>query len=206
MMKKVLDDILQNNPLLWRGGEISKTKIEAISTGYDVLDEILPAGGWPINALVEVISPRWGIGELQLLLPALIQVSQQPRRLIWIAPPFVPYASGLVNSGIAIEQVVVIPMDKVAASVSWTMEKILKTQSCGIAMSWPKRLQDKTIRRLQLAAEAGNSLGFLFRTVEVKSSAAAIRIRINSVPTGLQVDVFKARGAGRFKSVILPLK
>lgn len=206
MMKKALDDILQNNPLLWRGGEISQAKTEAISTGYKVLDDILPAGGWPVNALVEVISPRWGIGELQLLLPALMQVSQQPRRIIWISPPFVPYASGLVNSGIAIEQVVVIPVDKVAASASWSMEKILKTQSCGIVMSWPKCLQDKTIRRLQLAAEAGNSLGFLFRTVEVKSSAASIRIRINSVPTGLQVDVFKARGTGRFKSIILPIK
>jgi len=206
MMKEVLDEILQNNPLLWRGREISKNKTESIPTGYEALDEILPNGGWPTNALVEVISPRWGIGELQLLLPALIQKSQQACRLIWIAPPFVPYASSLVNSGIAIEQVIVIPVDKVAASASWTMEKILKTQSCGIVMSWPKRLQDKTIRRLQLAAEVGNSLGFLFRTVEVKSSAAAIRIRINSVPTGLQVDVFKARGTGRFKSIILPSK
>lgn len=202
-MKKSLDDILQNNPMLWRGGDINRAKVEGISTGYKALDEILPAGGWPVSALVEVISARWGAGELQLLLPALIRVSQQPRRLVWIAPPFVPYAQGLANSGIAIEQVVVLPLDKVTASASWTMEKILKTQSCGIAMSWPERLQDKTIRRLQLAAEAGNSLGFLFRTVEAKSSAASIRIRINSVPNGLEVDVFKARGGASFKRIVI---
>lgn len=204
-MKQALDKILQANPLLWRGGEISRAKIEGISTGYENLDDILPARGWPVNSLVEVICSRWGMGELQLLLPALMSLSRQSRRLVWIAPPFVPYAPGLLSQGLAIEQVVVIPVDKVATSTAWTMEKILKTQSCGVAMSWPKRIQDKTIRRLQLAAETGNSLGFLFRTVETKSSAAAMRIRINSIPQGLQIEVLKARGGGRFKSVVIAL-
>jgi len=203
-MKQALEKVLQDNPLLWRGGEISKATAEGISTGYEMLDNILPSRGWPVNALVEVVCPRWGIGELQLLLPALIKVSQQSRRLIWIAPPFVPYAPGLLNSGIVMEQAIVIPEEKVTTSASWTMEKILKTQSCGIAMSWPKRLQDKTVRRLQLAAETGNSLGFLFRTVEAKSSAAALRLRVTSSAEGLQIEILKARGGGRFKKIFLP--
>lgn len=204
-MKKSLETILQEQSLLWRAGEMRQGKRKGITTGYAQLDEILPGAGWPSDALVEVISSRWGIGEFQLLLPALVQLSQQSQRIVWIAPPFVPYAPALLNYGIAMEQVLVVPAEKVKASVPWTMEKILKTRSCGIAMSWSRILSGKTIRRLQLAAEAGSSLGFLFSTVEAKSSPVALRIRIQPIDQGLQVEILKARGGGRFKPIIIPL-
>ncbi|MEW8499255.1 MAG: hypothetical protein AB2699_12140, partial [Candidatus Thiodiazotropha taylori] len=60
-------------------------------TGHDALDAILPEAGWLQGALIEVISPQWGIGEIELFLPAMAAATQADKQLVWIAPPYIPY-------------------------------------------------------------------------------------------------------------------
>ena len=66
---------LLHSPGLWRGSEhpASESGITdpVLSTGFPGLDACLPWQGWPTAALVEIITPQWGIGELQLVLPLL---------------------------------------------------------------------------------------------------------------------------------------
>jgi len=202
-MHENLQKLLKNNPLLWRADDGLTEKKESFSTGYVALDGILPASGWPANALVELIVPRWGIGELQLVSPVMAQLSQSAHYLVWIAPPFIPYAPSLQTHGIVLERLFVLPKTQVKEGVLWSMEKVLRAHSCGVAMAWPQRVTDKTARRLQLAAENGRSLGFIFRNVEAKSSPAALRMRLTPVKNGLEVQVLKARGTSRFQRVCL---
>ena len=83
-----LDQILEQHPV-WRGGA-PHSALPGVPTGYQVLDFELPGGGWPTGALTEVLSDREGIGELELVLPALARLSWAGRRVVWLAPPHLP--------------------------------------------------------------------------------------------------------------------
>src|SRR3954463_10631961 len=72
-MTPALDDILQRHPV-WRGGLLA-CSAPAVPSGFAELDRELPGGGWPVQALTEILCRREGIGELQLVLPALAALS-----------------------------------------------------------------------------------------------------------------------------------
>src|SRR5215208_8233359 len=93
-----LENLLQQHPI-WRGhapGSVSPT----VSTGYADLDRELPGSGWPTGALTEVLGLQEGIGELQLVLPALARLSAAGKRVVWLAPPHLPYAPALAAAGV----------------------------------------------------------------------------------------------------------
>ena len=92
-----LDKLLEN-PRVWRGrGQARVTP--GLSSGYQQLDRLLPGGGWPQRSLTEILIGQYGIGELQLLMPALASLcieepaadSAEPGWIAWVSPPFQPY-------------------------------------------------------------------------------------------------------------------
>jgi hypothetical protein len=93
----------------------------------------------------------------------------------------------------------------------WATEQALRCPAIGAVLSWPTAIIDKNVRRLQLAAEAGGSLGFLYRppAAALESSPAALRLRLHAAPdedapstrtgtfsgsTPLIVEIQKSRG------------
>ena len=73
----------------------------------------------------------------------------------------------------------------------------MRSGSCAAVLYWPTQsLPDKTLRRLQLAAEQGQSLGFLFRdeTAWQQTSPAAIRLQLRRQRQALHLDLRKCRG------------
>ena len=44
--------------------------------------------------------------------------------------------------------------------IAWSMEKLLQSPDCGAVLGWPPGMTVTGGRRLQLAAESGNSIGF----------------------------------------------
>src|SRR3974390_3376207 len=69
----------------------------ALVSGFDELDRRLPRGGWPLGALIELLSITEGIGELSLFLPALCRLAHDGRYIAWIAPPYIPSAPALTQ-------------------------------------------------------------------------------------------------------------
>lgn len=187
-------DLLQH-PAIWRGR--SHAAFATLSTGYPALDDCLPGGGWPRAGLVEILTPRYGAGELRLLVPALAKLTQlaPPRWLAWIAPPFEPFAPALAQSGIAIERQLVVRTE----TALWAMEQALGSGACDAALAWPRRAQVRSIRRLQIATERGHTLGFLFRelTSARESSPAGLRLVFEPQPRGARLTFLKSRGGAR---------
>jgi len=204
-MNDAIENILKNNPAIWRAGEVAKGKQESLSTGFPALDAALPNDGWPQNTLIEVITPCWGMGELTLFLPLLKQATANGNYAVLISPPYIPYAPGFLHQQMPLENIIIMPKEKVAEHTLWILEKVLRTQACGVAIAWPGQLPEKSIRRLQLAAEKGNSLGIIFHHRDVKASPAALRIRLTTLKNSLQIDILKARGASRFKRIQVDL-
>ncbi len=200
-----LEKLLQENQHLWRGRDNSAPHPDGINTGFPALDARLPDGGWPKGALLEVVVPRWGIGELRLMLPALAALSKQPRWSMWINPPFIPYAPALAEAGVALDHTLIVTPRQPATETAWSMEKALRAGTCAIVMAWTDRLPDRSVRRLQLAAEQGNSLGVLFHSKENGPSPAAVRIRLEPTESGLEVQILKARGGYHYRKVHLAL-
>jgi len=60
-----LDKLLEN-PRVWRGRNAIQQKT-GLASGYPELDRHLPGGGWPQQALIEILTEQYGIGELRLL-------------------------------------------------------------------------------------------------------------------------------------------
>jgi len=187
-------DLLQH-PGIWRGRSVARTA--TLSTGYPALDEALPGGGWPRAGLIEILTPRFGLGELRLLAPALACLSTQapPRWLAWIAPPYEPYAPALAQSGLAVERQLVVRTE----TTLWAMEQALASGACAAVLGWPRRAQPRSLRRLQLATERGRSLGILFRelTSAREVSPAELRLRFEPVAGGAQLSLLKSRGGAR---------
>ncbi|MET0657011.1 MAG: hypothetical protein ABW110_02495, partial [Steroidobacteraceae bacterium] len=83
----------------------------------------------------------------------------------------------------------------------WALEQVARSSACRFILAWPQRIQAKSLRRLQLAAEQRGSLLVLGRPRNCRSSVspAVLRVELSSMPAGLTLDIFKSRGgkAGR---------
>ncbi|MGI9204372.1 MAG: translesion DNA synthesis-associated protein ImuA [Woeseiaceae bacterium] len=199
-MSDALESLLKN-PRIWRGqAQAEDLGWQALASGYPRLDQHLPGGGWPQHALTEIFLDQYGTGELQLLMPALASLSQ-PREdgeggwLAWIAPPFEPYPPALVQWGVNLSRILIV-RPKTPQESLWAAEQALSSGNCAAVLLWSTRLDDAASRRLQLAAEAGQSWAIAFRSLDAASqpSAAALRIRLEAGDTGTDVGILKSRG------------
>jgi hypothetical protein len=177
----------------------------AQSTGFAHFDALLPGGGWPVGAVTELMPESQGIGELSLLLPALAQLSQAGRHLVWISPPYLPYPPALMQHGLVLNRLVLIEAHD-ARAVLWAAEQALRCPAVGAVLAWPTELNERGVRRLQLAAETGGSCGLLYRSpsAALQPSPAALRLRLKALSTGLQVEIQKARGGRPHALVVHP--
>jgi hypothetical protein len=182
------------HPGIWRRGASSRPKIDAEPTGNASLDAQLPGGGWPRGALSEILIGHDGIGECSLLLPALASLTQAGRRIVFVAPPYIPYPPALAAAGIDLAHVVHI--DAADADTHWTAEQCLRAGCCGAVLSWMPRTDYQKLRRLQLAAETGAAIGFVFRPLAAarETSPAALRVQVSGSESGPRLEILKCRG------------
>lgn len=180
----------------------------ATPSGFLELDENLPGGGWPMGAVCELMPAPEGIGEVGLLMPTLSQLARSGRYLAWIAPPYLPCASALAQRQVPLRQVLIVRTRGVQESL-WAAEQALRCPAMGAVLCWPADITDRNVRRLQLAAETGGSLGVLYRPAAAarEHSPAALRLRLLPSPdgSGLLVDIHKCRGGRTGRRLQLPL-
>jgi hypothetical protein len=192
---------------IWRGGEHSlrdrRHLIDpALPSGCADLDAQLPGGGWPLGALTELLTT--GAGGLQLLLPALARLSRENRWLVWIAPPYLPYAPALAHAGLRLSRLLLIEPPG-AKDGLWAMEQALRSGACGAVLGWPPAPDHRALRRLQLAAEAGHAMAVVYRPpcVAAQTSPAALRLRLEAAADGVHVNILKRRGGWSTRPVFV---
>ncbi|HWZ62086.1 MAG TPA: translesion DNA synthesis-associated protein ImuA [Steroidobacteraceae bacterium] len=192
---------LLEHPSIWRGR--SAARFEVLPSGFAALDERLPGKGWPRSGLIEILTARFGSGELYLVLPALAALTRAAaaRWCVWVAPPLMPFAPALAAAGVAIEQLAVVG----GARPLWAFEQALGSGACDVALAWVGRPKPRELRRLQLAAERGRTLGILFRprSAAREASPAVLRLSLTSLAAHLRVTLLKGRGMDR-GSIELP--
>ncbi len=192
-------DTLLADRRLWRGQPAAPAAARE-PTGHAALDAVLPGGGWPEAALTELLIAADGIGEISLLLPTLARLTRAGRPVVWVDPPYRPYAPALARAGVELAKLHIVETG--GGESAWAIEQCLRSQACGAVLGWPLRADDRTLRRLQVAAETGQALGFVFRPLAAarNASPAALRLQLEAG----RIQVLKCRG-GLAPADALPL-
>lgn len=184
-------ETLFNAGRVWKGRPTAPASSPQ-PTGHAALDAALPGGGWPEAALTEILVAGQGVGELQLLWPTLARLSAAGERIVLVAPPHVPYPQAWQSAGVDLRQLAVIQAGE--RDALWAAEQCLRSGSCGAVLCWPQQADDRALRRLQVAAETGQTLAFAYRSLQhaLNPSPAALRIAVEARPA--QWRVLKCRG------------
>lgn len=182
-----LEQLLKERRDLWRGRKPPRGA--ALSSGQALLDDWLPGGGWPCGRLTELLPSALGIGELSLLLPSLAAQTRQGLPVLLAAPPLVPCPQHLDRAGIDLQRLVII---RQARQALWAAEQGLKSGLCGAVLVWhPRgRVQEKSIRRLQLAAEQGSAPLFVYYAPGQQPPAALAALRL-AIQPGPELELLR---------------
>jgi len=189
-----LTQLLQH-PALWRGRSVAP--LATLATGFAALDAVLPGGGWPRSGLIEILTARQGLGELQLWLPALAALTRapDPRWCAFVDPPFQLFAPAFAAAGVALDRLLVLQPPEPL----WSTEQALRSGACDLVLAWAAQAPARDLRRLVLAGEQGRSAAVLFRPAQAEreSSPAALRLVVQARPQGLRLRIVKSRGIVR---------
>jgi hypothetical protein len=127
-----LDQLLAARADLWRGRGTPQAAPAGLSTGFAALDAALSGHGWPRGGLSEVLTAHQGAG-LALLLPLLVALSRQPRWLLWVNPPHLPFAPALAARGLALERLLIV---HAGVDAAWASEQGLRSGTCAAVLAW----------------------------------------------------------------------
>lgn len=176
---------------LWRGTAKAQAEEGREPTGHALLDASLPGGGWPEASLSEILSPFDGLGELRLVLPTLARHTQAGRDVVLVAPPYVPFPRAWHDAGIDLRRLRIVATE-CERDALWASEQCLRAGCLSAVLCWPRKADDKSLRRLQVAAETGRALAFAFRDARCARNPSPAALRLQLEPG--QVRVLKCRG------------
>jgi cell division inhibitor SulA/protein ImuA len=196
-----LEVLLKSQPSLWRGRD-RYVDDASVPTGFPALDNALPARGWSVGGVTELLVNQQGIGEFSLLLPGLRSITaensgSEPDQGQWAAlvnPPYIPYAPAFINAGIQLNKLLIINSSDDIETL-WACEQILRSGLFGSVVAWVQRSSAQRQRRLQLAAETGRTWAVVYRPLHERRehSPVSTRICIHITDQHLTLDIIKSR-------------
>lgn len=193
----------QLHPSLWRASQLAQSVGRCVDTGYVPLSNQLAGGGWPVGTLTELMVQQPGVGEIRLLAPALRTIAAKD--IIFLQPPHAPQIAAFQALGLPSSALYWLK-SKNTADALWAAEQVLRT-GCGALLFWNTHIRPESLRRLHLAAQAGESLFFLFRPLAVAQDASPSPLRLSLRPAhgGINIGFVKRKGPLRDEPLFLPL-
>lgn len=183
---------------VWRGMEVGCASDAVVATGFTALDAQLPGGGWPCNALTELLQPQPSLCEWRLLSPTLATLASTGGHILLVGPPKRPHPPGLSKLGIAESSLVWIAADTPAERL-WATEQLIKSNPRGGAiLAWLPQARPEQLRRLQVHAQGCDCPVFLFRPESAQRDASPAPLRVLTTLGAdweLQVHILKRKGA-----------
>ncbi len=165
----------------WRGDALSASPLPSTPSGFRLLDEQLPGGGWPARCLTELLLAHPGIGEIRFLASTLSSLTQAGREIVLLAPPHIPDPTGWEQLGIDMRRVLIVRAARPADRL-WALEESLRSSAFGALIAWlPEErtlARHDALRRLQSAAASANGLTFLMRPSAAQAHASPAPLRL----------------------------
>ena len=187
---------LQEQGCLWRGDALGGAAGRVLATGHAALDRELPGGGWPCQALTEVLLPAGAGCEWRLLGPMLRHLATREGTSLLIGAPALPHVPALQLAGLDPARLVWVAPDTPTHAL-WAAEQALRCRQAAAVMLWLPKARPQALRRLQAHAQQADMPLFVFRPQEAQqeSSPAPLRLWVAPArPWSLQVRLLKRRG------------
>ena len=191
-----------------RSGWTTHDRGELISSGYEPLDRMLPEGGFRRGTLVEWLGGD-GSPVGTLAAAAARAACRDAGALVVLDRRGEFYPPAAVGMGIGLEKLIVVHADTAADHV-WALDQSLRCSGVAAVLAWIEKLDGRTFRRLQLAAEASGVLGLLIRpgAVRQEPSWADVRLLVEPLPSAgrpgqrrARIHLLRCRGVLRGRSL-----
>jgi protein ImuA len=163
------------------------------------LDRLLPSGGLVRGTLVEWLAAGRGSGAGTLALLAARQACLKGGPLVVIDRPRRFYPAAAYRWGIEPAKIVLVQPASLRDEY-WALDQVLRCAEVGAVLAWSERIDPRTFRRLQLAAESGEGLGLLVRPGRFRFEPSWADIRWQVSPKAstdgwhLRVEFLRLRG------------
>ena len=174
------------------------------SSGCAALDELLPGGGFRSGTVVEWLSDSPGSFAGTLALMAIAEACREGGSTVVIDgnPPLYPPAAAALGIELA-DLILVRP--QTSQDRLWALDQSLRCEAVRAVWAPVDRLDARTFRRLQLAAEQSGGLAMLLRPASVRGqpSWSDVQLLVCPCPSreGPRVLVERVRCTGRASSV-----
>jgi protein ImuA len=203
---------------VWPADTLGSAAGATLASGHAALDAVLPGGGWPLDALSELLQPPGLHAEWRLLLPALVRLQQaSPGALVLVGPPHVPFGPALQAQGLAVQRLLWLQVSESQARL-WATEQALRCAGVQAVLAWLPQVRAEPLRRLQLAAQTHGKPLFAVRPAQAQgeSSPAVLRLLLAPWPDSLAaqtqaqgadalgLQVLKRRGPPLLQPLLLP--
>jgi len=162
----------------WRSGEDVP-----VSSGCPAVDRLLGGGGLRRGTLVEWLAAGPGSGAATLALTAAREACREGGMLVVLDARGEFYPPAAVRLGIEPARLIVVrPAGR--ADYAWALDQALRCPGVAAAVAWPEKLDGRTFRRWQLAAEQSGALGLLIRgdSARGEPSWADVRLLVEPLP------------------------
>lgn len=147
------------------------------SSGAAALDRLLPGGGLQHGMLVEWLAERSGCGAATLGLLAAREACQAGGMLVVLDRAGMFYPPAAAGWGIDPARLILVrprnPRDEI-----WAAVQSLRSPVVAAVWTMIDRLDSRNFRRLQLAAEAGRTLGVLVRGASARGQPSWADVRL----------------------------
>lgn len=173
-----------------------------VASGCGPLDRLLPEGGFRRGTLVEWLAEGDGTGALTLALGTAREALAEGGALVVVDRRREFYAPAAARLGINLVDLILVQPSSTADEL-WAIDQALRCPGVAAVVAWPERLDGRTFRRLQLAAEEGGAIGLLLRDCRVRHEPtwAEVRMGVEPLPPAppvegrrLRIELLRCRG------------
>ncbi|HEY7774626.1 MAG TPA: hypothetical protein VIC26_15685 [Marinagarivorans sp.] len=189
---------------IWRGFKLdAATAIATEPTGFTALDAALRAGGWPEDGLIDLALQSSG-SEWLLWLPWLQNQMRAGHTIALINPPWLPYASSLIQAGLLLDQLLIVTPQTTAQWLACWRD-IAQAKVCSGVLAWAHRLSYPELRKCHLLASEAKGTYAIHRPwlSQRQSSPAALRLALGWHGGALQCQLLKQKGCMAGQQVTL---
>jgi len=183
---------------------------EAISTGCEALDRLMPSGGLERGSLVEWLGAGPGSGAATLALLCARQACASGGALVVLDRQRQVYPPAIAGWGVDLDKVILI-YPKSKRDEFWSWDQALRCPAVAAVWGGIDQIDSRQFRRLQLSAEASGGIGLLLRPIEMRRQPTWADVRLLTEPRPsnrgrqMRVELLRCRGATGGVSVQLEL-
>lgn len=178
---------------------------DVVSTGCDEFDRLLSKRGIERGSLVEWIGSA-GSGATTIALKTA-QAACENRVIVVLDSGGQFYPTAADSLGIALDRTIVV-QPKNTRDYQWTLLQILRSGGIAAVVCWPDKANEKMLRRWQLAAEHGKTMGFLIRppTALQEPTWAQVRLLVEAQRTHAKTRRWKMTVLGSLRNDSIELE